>query len=131
MRRKNGAAQKKLEALYGIKLDIPLETLNDLVKEAQAVINYYETQGIGFEKLDCKNCGLPFAYAWDVKGVKYCSIECTAAALEKIGLKWNPTKSPQERWGRTAPAVISHIPLSILEDLNGTQELPTDNTLTG
>lgn len=115
-------ARKKIQELYGIKIDEPLETINDLVREAQSVINYYESSGKGFKAQECKTCGLIFAYAWDVSAVSYCSIPCIDKALKNIGLKWNPTKPPEERWGRTVPAVVPPSALEILQSMDAILE---------
>lgn len=119
---------KKLQELYGITVTVPQETQNDLAREGQAVLNYFQSKGEGFTKIPCKNCNLVFAYAWDVKGVQYCSIRCMDIALQKIGLCWNPTKPPHERWGRTVPAVVPPAALTILEAMVDTQEVPDHNT---
>lgn len=117
-------ALKKLEALYGVKIESPQETQHDLIRQAQAVLFYFEAKGKGFRELPCRWCEQPFAYSWDVAGVQYCSIPCMVSALKDIGITWNPTKPPEDRWGRTIPAVVPPQALEILQDLVSIQEDP-------
>lgn len=121
-------AAKKIQELYGITLEMPLETTDDLMREAQAVVNWFESRGAGFESETCRWCKLPFEYSWNVKGVKYCSVRCMDHYLQSIGLKWNPSKPPEERWGKTIPAVVPPAALSNLQDLIDTLEAQLDNT---
>lgn len=123
------SAAKKIEELFGITIEVPTETTNDLIREAQAVINYFQSNSSGFKTKECKYCHHIFAYSWDVEGIAYCSVTCMKMALQAIGLTWNPTKRPSERWGRTVPAVVPPAALSILQDLVGAQEDRPDSTL--
>jgi hypothetical protein len=84
----------------------PDETVEDKMREAQSVLRFFETKGKDFIQEICWTCGEPFAYNYRFTGVKYCGIPCTARALEKAGLKWNPNKHPEERWGPSIPAVV-------------------------
>jgi len=52
----------------------------------------------------CKRCEEPFGTNY--QSVAYCSDNCRAKALEKIGIQWNPHKRPEERWGGQPPLVI-------------------------
>lgn len=121
-------ARQEIARLFQVEIKAPLETINDLMREAQAVINYFETGGAGFKDVSCKYCGLTFAYSWDVQGVRYCSVPCMDGALREVGLKWNPTRPPAERWGKTVPAVVPPAALQNLQDLLGIPEVHSDNT---
>lgn len=91
------------------------ETNHDKVREAQSVINYFESGGEGFTQRKCNYCLGVFAYAWNISSIAYCSIECARKRLESIGIAWNPNKHPSERWGKTVPAVV---PPTALEEIN-------------
>src|SRR5678816_4767811 len=65
-----------------------LETDEELILEAQAVLTYYRERGTTFITEICRSCKLKFAYSYSYTGVKYCSIECIHQALQKIGLSW-------------------------------------------
>lgn len=45
----------------------------------------------------CKQCIDPFGTNYQY--VAYCSNACRATALKKLGIKWDPTKKDQQRWG--------------------------------
>jgi len=108
MGRKNDLekALKLVEETFGTKIEVPLESSEDLIRQATAVANfYYSTEEEWYFK-DCSYCGEEFFFSWTSKGVGYCTISCAKKALEKIGIKWDPNKSPTERWGRCIPAVV-------------------------
>lgn len=121
-------AQKKVEEIFGVKIETPEETNDDKARQAQATLDYFETRGAGFSQQTCKACGLVFAYHWNSTNIKYCSITCLAEGLRRIGLKWNPEKSPEARWGRTIPAVVPPQALDILLDLVAIPEDPLPDT---
>ncbi len=104
----------------------PVEKASDLMREAQSVIYYYETRGSGFKEKECKHCGQIFAYLWNSDSINFCSLNCVAADLEKIGIKWDPAKPPAERWGKFVPAVVSP---KALELLKGLDDPPEDQPL--
>ena len=117
-------AQEKIrEALgYEIELDLPNESEEDRVVEAESVITYFEVRGKGFKKIPCRNCGKIFAYSYHIDGVKHCSVECIAQTLRKMGLKWDPLRSVDRRWGLYRPAVVPPSALNSLLSLVDTQE---------
>jgi hypothetical protein len=126
-------------------LDVPLMNIEQMVYEAQAVINYFESrikpeldrkpgepQAV-FESRqdaaykvwafrDCKGCGDKFAYAYSYDGVQYCSLDCLEADLQKIGIKFSRHKDLKRRWGRYYPAVVSSNALALLEGLAQTEQ---------
>lgn len=117
-------ALKKIEQLFGVKIEAPepVETQDDQMRQAQAVLEYWESLNpdlMWIEKT-CKSCDKIFRYKWNSTAIGYCSTHCMARALEKIGLKWNPTKPPEERWGRIIPAVVPPQALSILREMDAT-----------
>lgn len=66
---------------------------------------------------ECKECHEPFATNY--KYVGYCTNACRALALKHIGIKWDPTKKDEQRWGTIdnpsqIPIVISNAALEQL-----------------
>lgn len=108
-----GKQKKKDKALQliaeylGHSVEEPLESTEDLIRQAEAVLNYFVSEGKGFYTKKCGTCEEIFHFAWTSKSVGYCSVQCAKKALEKIGLKWNPEKPPTERWGSIyLPAIV-------------------------
>jgi len=92
----------------------PVETDDDKAREAESVILYFEHKNEFLQK-ECKQCGGVFAYTYSYEGVAYCSNPCRKNALANIGIQWNPTKAPHERWGRYMPAVVPPKALEIID----------------
>lgn len=125
--------QKALEAansFMGKKETITIETVQDKIREAQSVINYFEARGRGFYTETCRSCNDQFVYAYNFTGVKYCSIPCMDAYLRSLGLSWSPEKAPGERWGRFIPAVISADAYRELPKFPESEEKPKQNSST-
>lgn len=105
-------------AAYGVTdVELPsgIETESDKVSEAQAVLDYVESRGKSWNHKDCKNCGKPFVYRWNRDNISCCSTMCMAEQLEKIGIKWDPRRSPKQRWGPHIPEVVSAPALELIE----------------
>ena len=107
-------AQRKIEKLeaLGVELtDEERETIyesfrqekrakvnaaSEVHREAEAVLKLIAYQGY-FIHRECRWChGL---FATDYSKVSYCSVPCRIAALDAVGITWNPLKDPAERWG--------------------------------
>lgn len=117
------------------EIALPDESQEDLLAEAQAVVNYFHSTRGEFKYQQCRQCGETFAYAWDRDAIKYCGITCMSKALKEIGLTWNPNKKPSERWGKTIPAVVPPLALQLVseaqEDLHLNNQVPdTDQSNT-
>ena len=82
------------------------EQTENVRREAELVVLHLE-RGLVPQIKICKNCELKFAS--DYKYIQHCSDECMAEALLRdYGLKWNPEKTPAERWQTPQiPSVIS------------------------
>lgn len=115
------------EKALGTKIDTPIETIDDQIREAAAVLKYFEDKGTDFFEQVCKKCGKTYAYKWRYRGVAYCSIQCMKDALEEIGMRWDHGKPPHERWGRTIPVLVPPEALEILKDILPSPE-PTGPT---
>ena len=111
----------------GVIIEEPDESINDLVREAQSVINFFKSNGKNFRFLDCKQCNNTFSYAWNIEGVQYCSITCMKNYLSSIGINWNPNKTPSERWGNTIPAILSPEALKAVILALNNQDSPIDD----
>lgn len=105
------------EKALGTKIEVPIESIEDQVREAQAVLTYFENRGDDFYEQTCKHCGKVYAYKWRYRGVAYCSVGCMKDTLAEIGISWNPGKLPHERWGNTIPALISPEALQALRNV--------------
>lgn len=101
--------------VLGRPVEVPVESLSDLMAQGQATLNYFQARS-EFKEKTCWDCGKVFAYCWDREGILYCSVPCMARALEKKGMTWDPTKPPEKRWGKTIPAVV---PPEALETVEG------------
>jgi len=109
----------------GVKLDIPDETVSDVLAEAQAVADYIDAPET-FKRKTCANCGDPFAYKWARDSISTCSVQCMRLLLESKGLKWDPTRSQESRWGRPIPQVVPASALRLIEDQCDNSEVLTD-----
>lgn len=103
--------------LLGRPVELPKETQEDIIREAQSVVNYFESSGKDWYHVICGWCEEPFAYIYTSKGVKYCSVPCMDSYLKSIGLFWDPNKLPGERWGRYVPAVVPPSALVVLQEV--------------
>lgn len=98
----NSTGEVTVEQLEEIQVKKGLP--DDLALEAEAVLLYYESNGVGFTKQTCPACKREFAYKYTIKGGQFrCSNECRAAELAKIGIQWNYHKTPEARWGGEMP----------------------------
>lgn len=111
------------EVFNELKAKLPIESADDKLAEAEAVVQYFETRGENFRHINCRWCGELFAYKWDRYAIAFCCISHAQADLKQRGLNWNPTRGPGQRWGKTAPIVVSAEALphvkSLLEQENG------------
>ncbi len=117
-------------------LELPTETASDKMREAQSTLDFFESfnPDSQWAEKDCKTCNRTFRYRWNSRGIGYCGMTCMAAALEKIGIKWDSTKLPSERWGKAVPKIVPpdavQVVLSLQEDLlhHESDDLPVDDT---
>ncbi len=110
-----------LSSKLGINLDnlleqIPLteiggEAILRREIEAESVLFYIETKGVGFQQKVCANPNCVGLFLHTYSAVNYCSDECRAWALAEKGLIWNfHRRSLNERWNakgkRYVPKII-------------------------
>lgn len=100
-----------------VKVTLPYENIDDKMAEAEAVVQYFETRGENFKHINCRYCGELFAYKWDRFSIAFCSVTCAREDLKRRGLNWNPMRGPGQRWGKTAPIVVSAEALPHLQSL--------------
>jgi hypothetical protein len=120
---------KELQEKFGISIEVTLAAFNanpdseeDIIIEAESTLIYFNLKGKGFIKQVCPECGETFAYKYRTAlGPMKCSNACRKAALAKIGIQWDPYKSPEERWGLheqtkgVLPAIVSPQALKIVD----------------
>lgn len=122
-KKKEEAAIALALKVFGDSVVAPLESTEDLMAQAQAVINYFEVKGDGFYTIACANCGEFFAYAYHIKAVKCCSVPCMKEHLKNaLGLDWDPHRSAERRWGRFVPAIVPPDALELVNEVLSLQE---------
>lgn len=96
--------RQKLAELFGMQEHLPTEptpsqniVADNKSREAEAVAAYLEKPK-EFTKRTCKwsECGEIFAA--NRGNVAYCSDTCRQKFLASMGIIWDPTKDPRERW---------------------------------
>ncbi len=106
-----------------VEIVLPVESIDDKMAQAEAVVQYFETNGKNFVEVTCRYCGDLFSYKWDRHAIAFCSVTCAHEDLKQRGLSWNPQRGPADRWGRTAPIVVPASALphvkSLLAEENG------------
>jgi hypothetical protein len=109
-----------LAELLGIEPPPPTsnfyETEDDISRQAEAALAYARDSSY-FIRRNCTICGRLFAHTYGQ--VAYCSNQCRAQALEKIGIKWEWVANAESRWGynHADPLVVPPDALSILLSL--------------
>lgn len=89
------------------------EKIATVIREAEGVLLSLH-HGTTLEEHICKTCGKPFATNYRYN--RHCSDDCLAQHLQNfLGIKWDPTKSAQERWGGEPPTIIEPATLEILK----------------
>lgn len=88
------------------------ERHENIRREAELVVKHLE-RGLVPELKECKWCKSKFAA--DYKYMAHCSDDCLRATLENMGLRWDPSKSPAERWQTPQiPSTISPQAMEVL-----------------
>lgn len=119
-------AEKRLAKLLG--LEDKLEELTPKEPTAEEKVASHEAEAVlrfmydpdRFTTRSCKNCELSFTV--DYPCVAYCSDRCRKVALHEIGIEWDPTKSPYERWQGTVPLTVPPQALEIVEALRPVED---------
>jgi hypothetical protein len=82
-----------------------------IAREAEGVLLHLRRVDTLMQK-ECLECHLSFATNYAYAG--RCSDDCIKASLHRVGIEWNPEKTPQERWN--GPDVNGEIPTIITPD---------------
>jgi hypothetical protein len=110
--------KEKLAELFGLELppENPYESAEEITRQAEAVLAYAKDSSY-FITRNCSTCGRTFAHT--LGQVAYCSDICRAAALEKIGIKWEWVVNAGKRWDylHTEPLVIPAPAYELLQGL--------------
>lgn len=93
--------RNKLAALLG--LDVPTARTDhrpkvakeNISREAEAVINFVSAPQT-YARITCRSCGQDFLV--NRANVALCSDKCRANELAEMGIDWDWSKSPEERW---------------------------------
>lgn len=110
----------KLAATLGINIDnlleeVPLTEIGEEAQirheiEAESVIFYIETKGVGFQQKVCKNKDCEGLFLHTYSAVNYCSDNCRAQALSEYGIIWNFHKRPMsQRWNAKGKGYVPKI----------------------
>lgn len=84
-----------------------------LVREAEGVL-FSLFSGNSIEVHKCKSCGREFATNYRYN--RHCSDECLAQSLsDRMGFRWDPDRSAEDRWKGEPPTIISPDTLETLK----------------
>lgn len=90
------------------------EEADDKVREAQAILLFLEKPE-AFIRKNCDWCHGDFLTSYQY--VSVCSTHCRALSLERVGITWNPSHLPWERWTRAQIPIEYSIPPAALQVL--------------
>lgn len=134
--KKKAANRAKMAELMGLETPItkPSEDRETASRAAEATLYLWEHPR-AFKGVVCKFCERKFV---STRGsISYCSDPCRVKALAEIGIEWDYSKRPEERWNLieplTVPAEVVRliIPSAVLSDLNRRNSVPQiENTET-
>lgn len=110
----------KLAATLGMNVDnlleqVPLTEIGEDAQhraeiESESVLFYIETKGAGFEQKVCANPNCQGLFLHTFSAVNYCSDDCRAWALAKVGIIWNfHRRSLSERWNAKGKGYVPKI----------------------
>lgn len=89
----------KLAELFGLeapKNETPPTVMQATAsREAEATLAYVK-EPEKFRKIECRHCGKTFAV--NRANVSCCSDKCRAGELAALGIEWDFTRDPAERW---------------------------------
>ena len=111
---------EKLAALLGIEPPPPTSTIYDsdeeISRQAEATLAYHKDASY-FNRKHCAVCNRIFAHTYGQ--VAYCSNECRAAALLKIGVRWEwvVNAGKQHFYTYAEPLVVPADALEVLDSL--------------
>lgn len=124
-RLKKTKEQKAIETLQRLlpelKDTLPTKIIEqDPSHEAEAVLTFIQSPRLFITK-KCKRCKA--AFSTNYKSVGYCSNTCRALALAELGIKWDPFKPLEVRWGGEPPLVISPEAMQTLMNLSSQTQI--------
>ena len=129
---KDEKKKERLAELFGLALpEAPKPPTPDdeaASRAADATLVYFQTPEF-FREVDCKRCGHKFAV--NMASVAYCSDDCRKHSLADIGIEWDPTKKPQERWGRHVPLVVPPQALELVQEAMQTAQQAEEVAVVG
>lgn len=81
--------------------------------EAEAVLLFLEKPARFLQK-ECKRKECGEWFGTNYRAVAYCSDNCRIKELAAVGIEWDPSKRPEERWGGEEPLLIPPAALKAL-----------------
>jgi hypothetical protein len=112
----------------------PKVASQNLSRDAESLIEFVD-KPTTFARVTCRVCGRDFLV--NRANVSCCSDKCRASELETLGIKWDWSKSPEERWyvssqgGKLTnePLVVPPAALKALMDALALWQPTVDNTV--
>lgn len=80
---------------------------------ADAVIKFIEKPA-RFAFKECARLECKEMFGTNYRAVDFCSVNCRMRYLADLGIKWNPYKKEEERWGGEPPLIIPPEALKVL-----------------
>lgn len=111
-----------------IRLQEPRETRDDRSLQAEAVLAFIQ-KPINFVVRNCKRTECGQSFGTNYLYVGYCSDNCRAKDLAKIGIQWDHQKSARDRWGGEPPLVVPPSALQALKVLLLQTQEPVEENL--
>lgn len=102
----------------------------DPTYEAEAVLKFLEKPARFMQK----QCGYSECEKWfgtNYRAVGYCSDNHRIKALAQMGILWDPSKRPEDRWGGEPPLVIPPEALKVLIQMAQEQLVEEESDLFG
>ena len=114
-----------------------VNTYDNIMYEAQATLNFFTARIKPFLEKDeppaafdrryrewrireCEECKEEFAYAYAYEGIKFCSLDCLAESLQKMGLRLTIGRDLKKRWGpHYHPAIVPSSAFGALQEVYG------------
>lgn len=97
----------------------------DADREAEAVLQFLEAPKT-FCARECKRPICHNMFSSNYRAVAYCSNACRALYLAAAGIKWDPYKNPEERWGGEPPLIIGPEAMHFLLDAAARTQTESD-----
>ena len=111
-KRNKGLNAEKISDLFGFDLDEVKTKVDEYVPpqnidlEIDAISSYVYKPGLWYDRV-CKICGRAFVASY--RYVSLCSTTCRKKEMEHLGLRWDPTRTVEQKYtdlGIEPPGII-------------------------